>query len=64
MYNRSPVTINNSDHMIYFVKYSVRGTEIITGKQARQKKAMKLLGIRIDGVYWNDDVGQLQVDMI
>ncbi len=51
------------DFVIIFVNYAGKKRLALTAKQAKQKKAMKLLGIWADGVYWNDDFGQLQVDI-
>lgn len=49
------------DNVLYFVVNNKNKTEVITGKQAKQKKAMKLLGIWTDGAFWNEERGQLQV---
>lgn len=59
---RDNIDINKyADYTLFFIKNQNNKVEAITTKQAKQKKAMKLLGIWIDGAYWNEATSQLQV---
>lgn len=50
---------NYPDYVVIFVKNTPRYSSV-TIKQAKQKKAMEVLGIKTDSVFWNEDYGQFQ----